>query len=273
MLSVVSSTFAAPAMDDEGLIERRRYSRTLRETLPWNATQTIEITEAGGRIHLTGNSEDKVTLKGIRTCFNPELSGARAHVNDVMLNVQSRPDALSLSTRLPVVWTPDTAGQIDYIAGVPAAAPLQLFTVSGGIEVHETDAHVNVRTTSGMVVVGDARAGVDARSAVGDVIITRPRGAVNITTGTGAVILRLDSLDAPITISTLTGPVLIKMDSDLDAVFEIQTALGAIRTDTEKLKRPPWNERNVTHTIGKGTYKVSIQTISGDVTIEKNMMK
>lgn len=270
LLNAACCAAAAPAVDDDGAIERRRYSRTLRETLPWTATQTIEITEAGGNITLHGADKDKVTLKGIRTCFHPELSEARARVNDVMLNVQSRPDALSLSTRLPAVWIPDAAGQIDYIAGVPAVAPLRLFTVSGDIEAHGITAHVSARSTSGSIIVGGAGGGVDARTATGDVIVSRPRGPVTIDAATGAVTLRLDQLDgSPIHITTLTGPVYIEIESDIDAEFIIQTALGAIHTDTEKPRRPPWNERTVIHKIGQGTNKVFIRTISGDITIER----
>ena len=249
----------------------RRYSKTARETLPWSATQTIVVSEAGGLINITGVDEETVKLKGIRSCYHMDMEQAREHVQDVLMQVESRTGVLSIKTRRPAVWAPGFSGKIDYTLHTPATASLTLETVSGDIMLHSLQGAVQARTMQGGITAVSGAAELRLSTLSGDIRARHTEGAVEFETATGAVDLSLESLKSDdLRITTMSGSVTIVLEEDLDAVFDLATLMGTLSTPAlERDETPDAAARMLTHTMGKGGHRIIVRTLSGDITVER----
>jgi hypothetical protein len=126
-------------------------------------------------------------------------------------------------------------------------------TVSGGIEARNLDGQLSFHSVSGDLTLAGGRVGhVDARTVNGavtaDVELTQA-GDMRIGTVSGEVALRLPALT--------------------DAQVDVKSTSGQVRSDFGALTIPdgPGVKKVMTGTLGGGSGRVSVGTMTGNVTI------
>jgi hypothetical protein len=175
------------------LFVARSYAGTTREftrSYPLNANGSFELNNVNGTVRIEGWDKAEVEVRAIKT--TPDTD---ALLDMVAIDVDSKPDALSISTRYPQEEGVEVA--VDYVIHLPRHAQLShvtnvngtlrvvnsesigdLHTVNGNIEIYEGGGNVHAHTTNGNVYLelkhqGDSR-GAFAETTNGSVLLAVP---------------------------------------------------------------------------------------------------
>ena len=164
----------------------REYTRTF----PLQADGSFELNNVNGTVRIEAWDKDEVEVRAVKT--TPDSA---AQLDMVSIDIESRPNALSISTRYPQEEGVEVA--VDYVIHVPRHAQLShvnningtlrvvssesigdLHTVNGNIEVYEGGGNVRAHTTNGNVYLelkrpGDSR-GASAETTNGSVLLAVP---------------------------------------------------------------------------------------------------
>jgi hypothetical protein len=167
-------------------------SREFTKILPLSAEGSFEINNVNGTVRIEGWDREEVEVHAVKT--TPERESA---LDQVAIEIESRPDAVSISTRYPQDEGVEVA--VDYVIHVPRHAQLNrvnnvngalrvmssdgigdLHTVNGNIEVYEGAGNVHAHTTNGNVYLelrhlADTR-GASADTTNGSVLLAIPAG-------------------------------------------------------------------------------------------------
>jgi Toastrack DUF4097 len=126
-------------------------------------------------------------------------------------------------------------------------------TVSGGIEARHLDGELGFHSVSGDLTLAGGRVGrLDAKTVSGGVtadVELAPPGDMRI--------------------STLSGEVAIRLPADTDAQVDLKSTSGQLRSDFTGLDWPtgPGAKKIMTGTLGDGSGRVSVASMTGNVTI------
>lgn len=154
------------------------------------------------------------------------------------------------------------------VAGLSARAALK--SVSGEMTLDRVTGRVEANTVSG---------GLEARSLDGEVTFRSVSGDLTLA---GGCVARLESKTvsgrvtadvelAPagqMRVSTLSGDVVLRLPAGAGAEAELRSASGQLNSDFSSLAaaRVP-GSKTLTGTLGSGSGKLAVSTMSGDVTI------
>lgn len=125
-------------------------------------------------------------------------------------------------------------------------------TVSGNLEAQGVDGNVVFHSVSGDLTLVDGRVGrLDARTVSGRVttdIALAPAGEMRV--------------------GTLSGEIAIRLPAQTSAQVNLRSASGQVHSDFDGLEPGRGSgSKNVTGTLGGGSGKLSVASMSGDVTI------
>jgi hypothetical protein len=165
-------------------------TREFTRTYPLRADGSFELNNVNGSVRIEGWDKNEVEVRALKT--TPDNESA---LDLVAIDVDSKPDALSISTRYPQEEGVEVL--VDYVIHVPRHAQLNrinningpvrvvneeaigdLHTVNGNIEVFEGGGNVRAHATNGNVYLelkhsGDAR-GASAETTNGSVLLAVP---------------------------------------------------------------------------------------------------
>ncbi|MQS13990.1 DUF4097 domain-containing protein [Streptomyces kaniharaensis] len=171
---------------------------------------------------------------------------------------------------------------------VPAATEVKVGTVSADATVSGFSGHVSVHSASGdATLVGltgrtDANTvsgDVDAQSVAGQLRVNTVSGQLTVVAGTadrvqansvtGAVTLDLDGpTTADIKVSTVSGPVAVRLPSLADAKVDAGSTSGDISSTFDQLKLGgSWGAKRLSGQLGEGQGNLAVTTVSGAVTV------
>ncbi len=150
--------------------------------------------------------------------------------------------------------------RVDFVVRVPAGVRLAAASVSGDVSARGLRAAVQASSVSGDVEVSTTGP-AEASSVSGNVVATLGR-----TGGDG------------LSFRSVSGDVTLRLPSGIDAAFEARTVSGEIESDfpvssVGRGRGRGWvNVRvgeHVRGTLGRGGPAISVETVSGDVTVER----
>ena len=153
-------------------------------------------------------------------------------------------------------------GRVDFVVRVPAGVELAAHTVSGD---------VFARGLRGAVV---------ARSVSGDVEVSTS-GSAEAASVSGNVTATLGRLSGDLDFRSVSGNVTLRLPAGIDADFEASTLSGSIESDfpvtlesrDRNRGRGGWVNVRVGEkaraTLGRGGPDLSVQTVSGDIRLER----
>jgi hypothetical protein len=165
---------------------------------------------------------------------------------------------------------------------------LNIEKAGGDIILNAAPNGAHVRTGGGDVRVGRAAGQVDASTGGGDVTVGPAAGSVRAGTGAGEVRIIVERGRAPQVIEATSGygRVIIELPADFDGRLELETAYtrthenrARINSDWD-LERDPltdWEDRYGTPrrflrartVIGRGTGRVVVRTVNGEIEIRR----
>ncbi len=148
---------------------------------------------------------------------------------------------------------------VDYVVQLPAGVDFVGTMVTGDIEVEGVASNVSAMTVTGDVVVSTTEtARANTVSGSMDIEMRELEGSQRFNTVSGDITLRLPAnrlpanLDADVRFQSLSG--------DLDSDFDLDIAGDGKRQ---------WIGSNIRATIGDGTHRISLKTVSGDVNLKR----
>jgi hypothetical protein len=215
------------------------------KTYPLRSDGSFELNNVNGTVRIEGWDKDEVEVHAVKTTPDKE-----SLLDLVAIEVDARPDTLSISTRYPQEEGVEVA--VDYVIHVPRHAQLshinningtlrvvssqaigELHTVNGNIEVYEGSGNVRAHTTNGNVYLELKRAG-DARGASAD---------------------------------TTNGSVLLAIPADLPADLEARCMNGSFSSELPLVMKGAEQPRIIRGQLGRGGAPIHLGTVNGAIRV------
>ncbi|WP_030057989.1 MULTISPECIES: DUF4097 family beta strand repeat-containing protein [Streptomyces] len=171
---------------------------------------------------------------------------------------------------------------------VPASAEVKVGTVSahatvsgiaGNVSVQSANGDATLVALSGRTDANTVTGDVDAQAVGGQLRVNTVSGQLTVVAGTadrvqvnavtGAVTLDLDvDGEADVKVTTVSGPVAIRIPSRTDAKVEAGSTSGDISSSFEQLKLSgSWGAKKLSGQLGEGRGSLNVTTVSGAVTV------
>jgi hypothetical protein len=228
-----------------GLVAPLSFGATqeIARTYPMRPDGTVELNNVNGTVRIEGWDRNEVEVRAVKTTPDKE-----SLLDLVAIDIEAKPDALSISTRYPQEEGVEVA--VDYVIHVPRHAQLnhvnningtlrvfsseslgELHTVNGNIEVYESSGNLHAHTTNGNVYVELKHPG-DARGA---------------------------------TAETTNGSVLLAIPADLPADLEARCMNGRFSSDLPMVTKGADQPRTVHGRLGRGGTLIRLGTVNGTI--------
>lgn len=220
-------------------------TREFTRTYPLHGDGSFELNNVNGTVRIEAWDKNEVEVRAIKTTPDSE-----AILDLVNIDVDSKPEALSISTRYPQEEGVEVA--VDYVIHVPRHAQLnhinnvngtlrvvssesigELHTVNGNIEIYEGGGNVRAHTTNGNVYLELKRPG-DSRGASAE---------------------------------TTNGSVLLAVPADLPADLEARCMNGNFSSELPMEIRGADRPRMVHGRLGHGGTPIHLSTINGAIRV------
>ncbi|MGB9430930.1 MAG: DUF4097 family beta strand repeat-containing protein [Candidatus Acidiferrum sp.] len=220
-------------------------TQEITKTYPLHPDGSFELNNVNGTVRIEGWDKDEVEVRAVKTTPDKE-----SLLDLVAIDVEAKPDALSVSTRYPQQEGVEVA--VDYVIHVPRHVQLshvsningtlriysseslgELHTVNGNIEVYESSGNMHAHTTNGNIYVELKSAG-DARGASAE---------------------------------TTNGSVLLAIPLDLPAELEARCMNGSFSSDLPMVMRGAVQPRTVRGILGHGGAPIHLGTVNGTIRV------
>ncbi|WP_119729067.1 DUF4097 family beta strand repeat-containing protein [Thermomonospora amylolytica] len=185
-------------------------------------------------------------------------------------------------------WLRNQQARAAVTVTVPPDCPVQLNLISANAVVTGLSARTSVRSATGDVVLDGVGGHVDAGTVSGRIEAQGLDGAVSFTSVAGDLTLAGGSIrrlgartvsgriaadvalvaDRTLTVSTVSGEVALRLPESTSAEVHLSSAAGRIDTSFPGLRRHDRAvARNLTGTLGTGDGHLTVNTVSGSVTL------
>lgn len=185
-------------------------------------------------------------------------------------------------------WLRPDERQAVLTVAVPRQCPAQLGVVSASTFIGGIEAKTSVRTVTGNITLDGVTGKVEADTVSGDMEAQGLHGSVGFRSVSGDLTLADGSVDklavktlsgkitadlaprcgAALRVATLSGGITIRLPADTSARVDLRSATGRVRSDFTGLRTPDRPGVNsLTGTLGDGSGRLSVTTMSGQVTL------
>jgi hypothetical protein len=139
-------------------------------------------------------------------------------------------------------------------------------TSGGGITVGDVDGEVDVETSGGSIEVDGAAGNLRAHTSGGGVSLRGLQGNVDASTSGGAMEAEiLKQLDAPCSLETSGGGILIYMSRDLKADIDAYTSGGEVDCDLPVTIQGKFGDGKLRGKLNGGGPLLTLRTSGGDI--------
>lgn len=243
------------------------------------ADVAIDVSNVEGRVDVTGWDRSEIelnaTLESDKDRLEFEASERQVRIKVVRPNHHfDGPDDAVLTLKIPkgARTSTETVSADITVSGVLGEQRLE--TVSGEVRAQAYDAPVSLSTVSGDGTISGTggKAEITVESVSGNFKIDLAAGErLNATSISGDIDARVELLPtARIELETVSGQIGLKMKPPVNAEFDLESFSGDIENCFEQKARDknrygPGSELSFTQ--GSGGARISISSLSGDITI------
>jgi DUF4097 and DUF4098 domain-containing protein YvlB len=262
----------------------------------------VEISNVAGAVNISGWNKNEVEVTGDlgegveRLDFQGDAKSKHTLIKVVLKRGSHRHDDgdAELNIRVPAGSRLDVNTVSAEITAHGVTGPQQLQSVSGDISSEVSREDAEVKTVSGSVSLrGDGNPGVLTVTTVsGDASVTRTAGEITASTVSGTLELSLDKMtrarlrttsgdlhlagtlapDARLDAETISGGLSVDLKGSVDAEIDVRSFSGDIDNcfgpkPERTSEHGPGSELRFKE--GKGSGRVSLSTLSGDVELCK----
>jgi len=293
---VASRTIAVAVLAASMGAVRPARAEQLDQRRPAASDGLVEIENPAGSVRVIGWSKAEVAVTGTvgrRARLNLRGDGRRTHVE---VEVEGNPHAAQsdIEVHVPAGSRVSVESFASSITVSEVTGPVTAETVNGAVSVSGSVKEVSAESVNGAVDVSGAPTRVHAGTVNGALTVRGARGEVEVNTVNGELRVvaggpiqraHLESVSgsirfegelaphADLQAQTVSGEVELVLPAGTAADFTVTTFSGAIDTDFgASLYRGPRRhspERELTFSIGGGGAKVSIETLSGAISLKK----
>jgi Putative adhesin len=241
----------------------------LRVQIVAGRVDVVTHDEPGVRVevHAVDGRPLEVSLSGgeLRVGYTFTLGGWEGFL-EKFRNFRDR-DRADISIAVPATL-PTQVGTVSaegLLAGVAATASVS--TVSGSLVVDGTRGTLSANTVSGEVSVRDHQGELSLNSVSGEMAASGVLTRVHANTVAGELALDVTSGSSAIDASSVSGDVTVRLPHGEGAHVKAHAVGGRVVVDGEEHGRGTMPGRRVDLTTGDGRSRVSVNTVSGHVTL------
>jgi DUF4097 and DUF4098 domain-containing protein YvlB len=269
----------------EGKIEERRTAAP---------DGTVQIDNAAGSIRVLGWARSEITVTGTlgAGAEGLDISGGPKHTR-IEVEVEGNPHAVAsdLEIHVPAGSRVEIESFSANISVVDVTGSVSAETVNGSITVSGSAKEVSAQTVQGAIEVTGPIARLQVEGVNGPVTVKGATGSVEANTVNGRLSvsgssferLELEAVSGPIVFDgslgadaeleaqTVSGSVELLLPASVSAQVSISTLSGSIQSDfgtgSSQARRGRRAESELT--LGDGDGRISIESLSGTVTLRK----
>jgi hypothetical protein len=218
-------------------------SKEFNQSYPLQPGGSFELQNVNGTVDVQGWDRNVVEVHAVKTAKEKESDLER-----VTIEVDARPDAVSIATRYPQNEGVEVA--VEYTVHVPHGARVEhVGTVNGTLRITGLENVEDVHTVNGNIEVFEAGGNVHAHTTNGNVHLELAR----LQDKNGA------------TAETTNGSLVLAVPSDLQAEVEARCLNGNFSSEipitVESTQRP----REVHGKLGHGGAPIHLRTVNGGI--------
>ncbi|NDQ55687.1 MAG: hypothetical protein GZ088_01280 [Acidipila sp.] len=221
-----------------------KFQRTL--PLAWGGT--FSLANVNGSIEVEGWSREEVQITALQT-----RAADLAEGSGVKIEVLARADGIAVRTIYPEGEGVDVG--VEYHVRVPHRVRLEsVATVNGTVRVRAVEGAGALRTVNGNIEFYDGAGHFDARSTNGNIYMEL--GHLGDTLAEG---------DAPATIETINGTVVLALPAQTNSDLDIRSLNGDFSSELPVERSASAGGRQLRCRLGTGGRRLRIQTMNGAV--------
>ncbi|HZS72686.1 MAG TPA: hypothetical protein VFA13_12690 [Candidatus Acidoferrum sp.] len=219
-------------------------SKDFDQKYPLQPGGTFELQNVNGTVDVQGWDRNEVEVRAVKTAKQRESDLER-----VSIDVQARPNAISVSTRYPQNEGVEVA--VEYTIHVPHGASVEhLVTVNGTLRISDVDNIEELRTVNGNIEVFEGGGAVRAHTTNGTIHIELPRRQ------TKAVVAE-----------TMNGSVILALPADAQADLETRCLNGNFSSELPVSMESTAAPREMRGRLGAGGAAIRLRTVNGAIRI------
>jgi DUF4097 and DUF4098 domain-containing protein YvlB len=224
------------------------WSQDFQKTYAISAGGLVRIGNVSGDVKVTGYNGDSIIVAGFKLGRDRDL---------VKIEDLSSGDRVDIRVKYPEQCNCDAS--VNFEVRVPGKVDYnfeRISSVSGDVEISGVSGRLRAESVSGNVDVADVVGLVSAGSVSGNV-----NASITRVAGTGDM-----------KFSSVSGNVVVRAPSNLDADIEMASVSGSLKTDFPiEVQEPRYGPgRSARGRLGDGAHSLKITTVSGRVSLTRN---
>jgi DUF4097 and DUF4098 domain-containing protein YvlB len=220
-------------------------SKDFNQSYPLQPGGSLELQNVNGAVEVQGWDRNEVEVRAVKTAKQKE-----ADLERVSIDVDARPDSVSIATRYPQNEGVEVA--VDYTIHVPHSAHLEhIGTVNGTLKIAGVENVEDLHTVNGNIEVYEAG------------------GTVHAHTTNGNVHLELAHLPdkAGAAAETTNGSLVLAVPSDMQANVEARCLNGNFYSELPMTMESNQRPREVHGRLGRGGAPIHLRTVNGGIRV------
>ena len=220
-------------------------SKDFNQSYPLQPGGSLELQNVNGTVDIQGWDRNEVEVRAVKTAKQKESDLER-----VSIDVDARPDAVSIATRYPQNEGVEVA--VDYTIHVPHGARLEhIGTVNGTLKIAGVENVEDLHTVNGNIEVYEAGGTVHAHTTNGNVHLELTR----LPEKTGAAA------------ETTNGSLVLAVPSDMQADVEARCLNGNFYSELPMTMESNQRPREVHGRLGRGGAPIHLRTVNGGIRV------
>lgn len=220
-------------------------SKDFNQSYPLQPGGSLELQNVNGTVDVQGWDRNEVEIHAVKTAKHKESDLER-----VSIDVEARPDAVSIATRYPQNEGVEVA--VDYTIHVPHGARLEhIGTVNGTLKIAGVENVEDLHTVNGNIEVYEAGGMVHARTTNGNVHLE----LAHLPDKAGAAA------------ETTNGSLVLAVPSDMQADVEARCLNGNFYSELPMTMESNQRPREVHGKLGRGGAPIRLRTVNGGIRV------
>jgi len=218
-------------------------SKDFHQSYPLQPGGTFELQNVNGTVDVQGWDRDEVEVRAVKTAKQRDTDLER-----VTIEVEARPDAVSIATRYPQNEGVEVA--VEYTVRVPHSAHVEhIGTVNGTLRVSGLENVEDLHTVNGNIEVFDAAGNIHAHTTNGNVHLELPHAP--------------DKSGA--TAETTNGSLVLAVPLDMEAEVEARCMNGNFSSELPITMLSTQKPREMRGKLGRGGSPIHLRTVNGGI--------
>lgn len=220
-------------------------SQEVTKTYPMSPGGSFELSNVNGSVRIEGWDKNEVEVRAVKT--TPDR---QALLDLVTIDVEAKPDALSVSTRYPAEEGVEVS--VDYVIHVPRRAQLNhVNNINGTVRIYGSESLGELHTVNGNIEVYESGGDVHAHTTNGNIYLELKHPA----DGRGA------------SAETTNGSVVLAIPADLPADLEARCMNGSFSSELPMVMKGATQPRTVRGQVGHGGSPIHLGTVNGTIRV------